>query len=464
MTLAVSVIVSYGADFDEYIAKVDSVIPEKPDPAPDSDPGSISGNPESYWYQAADSAAMELLCRYWPPLLSRRAPARDVVNYWAFTERNDERYLTNTNYWQQAHAMDAIIDAYNRTPSTGKFVEQKDLLHSIYGKWFKGVTKMQWMGATYWGSNSWTSRYPGISTGNAGGWRNEYIDDMEWMALTHIRMYESLVSSYPDEAATYLNKAKEIYNEFIWKWAWDTNGGGGLFWKRDTSGTNSKNACSNGPGMIIAAKLAYYSTDETERKTYLEQADAIYLWMMGHLWNTNGSIADAWNGSSKVGGATTYNQGTFIGGCHWLYKLTGNETYLTSAIAAVKYTLNSMQDTGEGNVKILRSDEGGEDGDNNSVFRAIFLRYFVPLINETVIDKIETGLRKTWYKNLENWADYVWRDGKGIDKGNGTPANLGKMLFGSTWTRRTTSNNVHLGNQVSGTVLVESMNIASPVE
>lgn len=431
------------------------------------DPGPVGPDPESYWYKAADSATMELLKRYWPPLLARVAPKDDVAANWHFAQFHDYKADPGSNYWQQAHAMDAVVDAYNRTPATAEFAEKKALWLSIYDKWFQGVPKKQWMGGENWAASKWTTAYPGIKTGNAGGWRNEYIDDMAWMVLTQIRMYESLAKDQPVLAAKYLAKAREIYDDYIWGWAWDPVNKG-LLWRMNVNAsgvpqTLSKNACINGPAMVIAAKLAHHSTSSADKEKYTAQAKDIYDWMMQRLWKDTGAIADKWTGSAQEGGALVYNQGTFIGGCHWLYKLTGERKYLESAIKATDFTMNSLQLDASNGAKLLHSHcIGNIDNGNNSVFRGVFLRYFVPMVNETAVDDIAFGKRTGWLYNLNTWANYVWRDGKSIDKGNATTP--GMMLFSYDWRVPHPSANistpgVHLGNQVSGAMLVESMNL-----
>ena len=424
-------------------------------------------DPESYWYKQADIATMELLNRFWPPMFSRVTAKSDVADNWHFAQRHDNKADPTSNYWQQAHGMDVVVDAYNRTPSDAEYASQKALWLSVYDRWFQGVPKKQWMGGTNWSASKWTTAYPGVKTGNAGGWRNEYIDDMEWMALTHIRMYESLNADEPALAAKYLACAKEIYDDYVWGWAWDA-AGKGLYWRMDVNDsgvrqTLSKNACSNGPGMVLAAKLAYHAANSDDRAKYLSQAKEIYDWMMSRLWKDTGAIADKWADNAATGGALNYNQATFAGGCHWLYKLTGEQKYLENAIKAIDHTINNQQLDASDGTRLLHSHcIGDPDNGNNSVFRGVFLRYFVPLINEPAVDNISFGKRTGWTHNLKTWAEYVWTEGKSIDKGSeGAP---GMMLFSYDWrvmhpAANIVSPGVHLGNQISGACLVEAMNL-----
>lgn len=58
--------------------------------------------------------------------------------------------------------------------------------------------------------------------------------------------------------------------------------GGGVWWEKNSP--NSKNACSNGPAMILAARLYR----ETGKQEYLDFATKIYDWMSVSLVNEYG--------------------------------------------------------------------------------------------------------------------------------------------------------------------------------
>src|SRR5436190_21217318 len=121
--------------------------------------------------------------------------------------------------------------------------------------------------------------------------------------------------------------------------AWDTNfTGGGLWWNTDNM---FKNAAVNGPAAIGACLLYGIYNDPS----YLSKAQAIYAWERRVLLNTSsGSIADGitWGNVTTTGGATTYNQGTFIGAGNLLYRLTGLPIYYQDALLVGKYTQKSM--------------------------------------------------------------------------------------------------------------------------
>ena len=73
---------------------------------------------------------------------------------------------------------------------------------------------------------------------------------MEWIVLAQLRMFESTGQE------AYFAKAKQMYNDWIWPtWGSEDEAPwyGGITWKTDIK--KSKNACSNGPAAIIAARI-----------------------------------------------------------------------------------------------------------------------------------------------------------------------------------------------------------------
>src|SRR5699024_6137226 len=110
-------------------------------------------------------------------------------------------------------------------------------------------------------------------------WWNEFVDDMEWIALAQLRMYEST------QREAYFLKARQLYNDWIWT-TWGPEDEkpwyGGITWKTDVS--KSKNACSNGPAAIIAARMYTMHDDIIQagnkpKHAYLEEAVKIYTWL-----------------------------------------------------------------------------------------------------------------------------------------------------------------------------------------
>src|SRR5690554_5055151 len=101
-----------------------------------------------------------------------------------FNYESDLSNMTTNHYWPQAHAMDVIVDAYKRT-------SQKQYL-DFYPLWWKGAPEYNFSGK------------------EIDPWWNEFVDDMEWIALAQLRMYETT------QREEYFLKAKQMYNDWIW--------------------------------------------------------------------------------------------------------------------------------------------------------------------------------------------------------------------------------------------------------
>ena len=178
----------------------------------------------AYWSEMADGMAQALVKHFWGANFEGY-PDRYYFNY-----ESDLANMTTNHYWPQAHAMDVIVDAYMRT-------SEKQYLN-FYPLWWKGAPEYNFSGK------------------EIDPWWNEFVDDMEWIALAQLRMYETT------QREEYFLKAKQLYNDWIWStWGPEREAPwhGGITWKTDVN--KSKNACSNGPAAIIAARI-YTMYDE----------------------------------------------------------------------------------------------------------------------------------------------------------------------------------------------------------
>lgn len=289
-----------------------------------------------YWYSVAEKMSDALIEHFWGASFEGQ-PSRFYFNY-----LSDQADMTTVHYWPEAHAMDVMVDAFLRSG------ENRYL--SIYPLWWVGVPDFNYSGR------------------KEDPWWNPYVDDMEWIVLAQIRMYESTGNR------TYLSKAVQMYNDWIWPtWGPEDEAPwfGGLTWCTDRR--KSKNACSNGPGAIIAAKLArlvgkvnLQSGKDSVR--YIEESEKIYSFERRVLFDTlTGAVHDNINSVGRISPAVfTYNQGTFIGAAVELFKQTGNRRYLDDACLAADYVVDSM---------VIRDAPGGDGG----LFNGIFFRYLASL-------------------------------------------------------------------------------------
>ncbi len=370
---------------------------------------------QKYWQKMADGMSQALIDHFWG------------ANFYGFEKRYYFNYgsnlsnLTTNHYWPQAHAMDVIVDAYMRS---GK----KQYL-DIYPLWWEGAPKFNFSGR------------------KEDPWWNVFVDDMEWIVLAQIRMWESTGDT------KYIEKARQMYDQWVWTtWGPEDEAPwyGGITWKTDVA--KSKNACSNGPAALIAARL-YNFYDKAglkggkARDEYLTEAKKIYHWMRKVLFdNQKGAVADNINRRGDVNRRWifTYNQGTFLGAAHELYKITGDKQYLDDAVLAANYVIDHMTN----NKGVLEDAAGGDGG----LFHGIFFRYFVKLINDETLDM---ATRTKFHNYLTHLATSMADNG----------INPKSYLYGGKWWEAPTSiTDVPLTSHLSGCMLMEAMCVLKPLK
>ena len=349
------------------------------------------------WDAAADSAVNVLVDRFMD---------KNTGTFWTISDNVDPR-LSTYNYWPQAHAMDVIVDAYLRIKDSDP--ERAGQYEKYMASWHKNR------------ANNY----------NGPDYYNAYTDDMEWIVLTLLRMYEAT------GVQEYFDFARDTYDKWIiTRWTDDENGGG-IRWSLDAA--NSKNACSNGPGAICAMRLYEFTRDEK----YLDDAKRIYGWLSATLYNSStGAVADNMSGGNVNGGALSYNQGTFMGAAHMLYKATGDLKYKTEAVKAAEYQMDNMTTDG-----IMNSETGTANSDN-ALFKGIFIRYAVLMANDE--ESFDAGFRKELADFISHNAITAWTEG--IDKSEGSD-----MFFNYDWTTPYNEFYGYLQPQVSGSTLIEAM-------
>lgn len=375
---------------------------------------------QGYWYEQAEIYTNVLLDDFW--VANVKGEGNDSEGNWWFYYASKGSNTETNHWWPYAHAMDVVIDAYIRAREADEPNDEHiNRYGNYFAKYFVGSPRSNWA---------------------SNNWQNPYIDDMEWHVLTLLRLYEVT------NDAQYLERAQQIYDDWIWSTWSETPGGGGILWCTTTS--PSKNACSNGPAMIIAAKLHKYVSDETEKANYLSQAKRIEQWMSNVLVTSEGAVNDAINENGVISTyRSTYNQGTYLGGCHLLYEITGEADYLTKAIRVANWTLNSLASnyTYQTNtIKILNSEGSGDLG----LFKGIFIRYFTLLTND---ENVSESQRKTWSDFITVNAMVLLADGVNPDNN----------FFSNNWTTPP-GTTTQLGMQVSACTLIEAMNRLNAID
>lgn len=361
-----------------------------------------------YWQGMAEGMVQALIRHFWGASFDGY-PDRYYFNY-----ESDLTNMTTNHYWPQAHAMDVIVDAYMRT-------DRKEYL-DFYPLWWEGAPRFNFSGK------------------KVDPWWNVFVDDMEWMALAQLRMFETTKN------ALYYEKARQLYNDWIWStWGPEKEDPwkGGITWKTDVR--KSKNACSNGPAAIIAARLFLMYEDEMRgpankpRKAYLRESVKIYDWLRDNLYDpVTGRVFDNMNAAGRISpDIYTYNQGTFIGAACELYNITGEKLYLEDAVQAANYVIDQMSV----NNGVLSDATAGDGG----LFHGIFFRYFVRLINHP---DLEDAARKKFHAYITHSATVMSEYG----------VNKETMLYGGKWwSTPTSAKGVSLTAHLSGCMLMEAM-------
>jgi predicted alpha-1,6-mannanase (GH76 family) len=282
------------------------------------------------WQERADRAQDVLRERYlnrrpwqgWPGVFRSADPA-------GLADR------TRLNYWWQAHALDALVDAQLRNPDD-------EGLHRI------------------------RSLVAGVRRANRGTLVNDYYDDMAWMALALLRADAVGAGTAPDARAL-----RDVLAA-----GWNDSRGGGIPWRR--SQPDYKNVPANGPTAILAARLHRRDGDPAD----LELASRITRWMDGTLVDPGTHLV--WDGVGRLGddgvdGAAgpdggwifTYTHGVVIGAHDELHALTGDPRHAVRVAQTVAVVVRHLAPGG------VLADEGSGDG---ALFRGILARYLAQAV------------------------------------------------------------------------------------
>ena len=272
---------------------------------------------------AADLAQEALRDKFWDP--------GDVIMRHRLPHDRTERF----SYWWQAHVLDTLLDGYLRT--------QDESLMDLIEKDLKGTIAK-----------------------NSGTLLNNWYDDMEWMALALLRLWDVT----KDESYK-----KRV--DFLWrdiKTAWNDQMGGGMAWRKDQ--TDYKNTPANAPAAILAFRLYERFGNEDD----LAWGKKIFEWNRDNLMDPETFyVYDGMNreGDGKIdyGWAFTYNQGVMIGAAVEYYRITGDPAQLQLALNIAKDSKRRFSDANGGVIPYEGPDDCG-------LFRGIFFRYLAELIKE----------------------------------------------------------------------------------
>jgi predicted alpha-1,6-mannanase (GH76 family) len=186
-----------------------------------------------------------------------------------------QKLYLNWNYWWQAHLLDCLVDAQQRSPSPARA--------ALIGRVARGIRLR-----------------------NLGSWTNSYYDDMAWLGLALLRASET--TGLPSQRA--LTRITARLRD-----GWTDHGGGGIWWRRrDTF----KNVPANGPAAILLARWGRLGGEKTDP----QRARSMTAWMDDQLRDDKTDLL--WDGlyvdddgsvREVVRIVYTYCQGVFLGAC-----------------------------------------------------------------------------------------------------------------------------------------------------
>ncbi|SDE04622.1 glycoside hydrolase family 76 protein [Niabella drilacis] len=159
--------------------------------------------------------------------------------------------------------------------------------------------------------------YASYPPGLGGG--DRFYDDNQWIGITVMHQYEKT------KEPRWLKTGSEIYRFMMT--GYDTVSGGGLYWQEGHK--NTKNTCSNGPGILLALQL-YKATGDS---AYFKTAVGLYQWVNRWLRTADGLYYDNLHLKERRVDKRvySYNTGTMLEANVLFYEITRDSAYLVTA-------------------------------------------------------------------------------------------------------------------------------------
>jgi len=308
--------------------------------------------PHTLWSKRAALAQRSLLEHYWNAshaFFEVRVPFQVAPN---------DLPTDPFHYWWQAHAMDTLLDAFERDGDPQHLERVGALLRGVLER-------------------------------NGGQIVNDYYDDMAWMALALLRAY--LLSG----ENTFLQRTLELWTDL--QGGWNEHCGGGIAWRKIQ--LDYKNTPANAPVAILAARLHRHF----QRPQDLEWAVKIYAWLEHHLVDPETGFV--WDGMNREGNglvdlewALSYNEGTFIGAAQALWLETADPRFRNAARRTLEATRAKLCDP---HTLELPAEGGGDGG----LFKGILVRYATDWALENdpqALELLEANAKLLWKAQSES--------------------------------------------------------------
>ncbi|MFZ4261046.1 glycoside hydrolase family 76 protein [Sphingobacterium sp. HJSM2_6] len=213
---------------------------------------------------------------------------------------------------------------------------------------------------------------------------DRFYDDNVWLGIDFADLYLETGKKQ------YLKKAEEIW-KFV-ESGMDDKLGGGIYWCEQRK--ESKNTCSNAPGVVYLVKLY----QGTKNKRYLDLAKSLYDWTKKNLQDPTDFIYfDNIQLTGKIGKAKyPYNSGQMLQAAVLLYTETKEARYLKEAKeigeAGHQFFFNTAETHGASSFKLLKN--------SDIWFIAIMMRGYASLFeidqNPIYINSFKANLTYAW--------------------------------------------------------------------
>jgi mannan endo-1,6-alpha-mannosidase len=230
------------------------------------------------------------------------------------------------------------------------------------------------------------------------------LDHQLFWAFSALDAAEANFPNPPKGQPSWLALAKAVFNFQTNLWDSSTCGGG-FRWQvyPNLAGYNLKNAIANGGNFQLAARLARYTGDQS----YADWAEMVWDWIDAsplievagniNVWDSTDSDNNCTNANHDI---WTYNYGTILVGCAYMYNFTGGNATWAARTQAILEGANTQFFPEKYGGKIMSEIEcePAINCDNNQTsFKAYLSRWMAvtsvlaPFLTDEIMPKLQAS-------------------------------------------------------------------------
>jgi len=235
--------------------------------------------------------------------------------------------------------------------------------------------------------------------------KNMGVDDQAFWAFAALDAAEANFPEAGGDIPSWIALAQAVFN--FQKELWDdATCGGGMRWQvySFNAGYNLKNTISNGGNFQLAARLAYY----TGNQTYADWAVQMWDWMAGSpLFQTQDGNLYIWDNTNTDNNCTdvahyawTYNYGTMLMGAAYMYNFTNGDAMWEQRVQDIlngAYLLFFPTQYGGNIMSEFQCEPAANCNNDQSSFKAYLSRWMavttllVPSTYDTIMPKLQAS-------------------------------------------------------------------------